>query len=116
MEEKNRMESMGQNVLKYVETKMNLMLLETSDKASTLISSIASILLMAVCMLFVLIFLSIGAALWIGHAFDNASMGFLIIGLFYLVISIILYAVRETLIKIPVVNKILSAFHANSED
>lgn len=116
MEERNRLETMGQNILNYIETRMNLMLLDTSDKASSMISSIASILLMAVCMLLVLIFLSIGAALWIGRAMENPSMGFLIVGLFYLVISIILYAVRETFIKMPVVNKILNAFYANSED
>lgn len=116
MEEKNRLEMMGQNLVKYLEARMNLMLLNTSDKASTMVSSIASILLMAVCMLFVLIFLSIGAALWIGSAFENASMGFLIIGVFYLIVSIILYAVRSTFIKVPIMNKILQAFHATSED
>jgi len=116
MEEKNRVESIGQNLLKYVETKWNLMLLETSDKASTLISSIASVLLMTVSMIFVLLFLSVGAAIWIGRAYADSSMGFLIVGLFYLVVSIVLYAMRNTLIKIPVINKMLNSFHANNED
>jgi hypothetical protein len=116
MEEKTRMESAIQNLRDYMETRWNLFILNTSDKASGLVSSIASILLIAISMLFVLLFLSIGAALWIGQAYGQTSMGFLFIGLFYLVVSIILYASRHTLIKMPVVNKIVNTLYADDKD
>lgn len=116
MEEKSRIEGIAGHVRAYLETRLNLFILNTSDKASGIISSIASVMLIAVCALFVLLFLSIGAALWIGQAFGDSSMGFLIIGLFYLVVSIILYSFRENLIRIPVINGFLNAIYNNDDD
>jgi len=114
--EENRIDSAASSVRQYIEAKWNLFLLNTSDKAATTVSSIASILLMTICILFVLFFVSVGVALMIGRAVDNSSVGFLIVGLFYLILSAVLYFARNTLIKIPVVNKLLHAFHADYED
>jgi len=116
MEEKSRIESVAQHLRQYFEAKWDLFILNTSDKASGIVSSIASVLLIAVSMIFVLLFLSIGAALWIGHSYGETSLGFLFVGIFYLVVTIVLFALRKNLIKLPVVNKILNALHTNERD
>jgi len=116
MEEKSKVESIIQHIRQYLEAKWELFLLNSSDKASGLISSIASILLIAVSMIFVLLFLSVAAAILIGRAYNDFSIGFLYVGLFYLVVSIVLYVFRNSLIKIPVINKILEALHHGEKD
>jgi hypothetical protein len=116
MEEKAKIETIIQDVRHYIETRMKILLLDTTDKASSTISSIASMLLLAVSLIFVLLFLSIGAALWIGNSFGETSMGFLIIGLFYLVVGIILYAGRKSIIKTPVANSMLNSFYSDENN
>lgn len=115
MEEKSRIESAIHNLRHYLELRWNFLVVNTSDKASAIVSSIASILLIAFSMIFVLMFLSIGAALWIGRAYENYSVGFLYVGLFYLVVSIVLYFLRSTLIKIPVMNKLICALQTDEK-
>ena len=116
MEEKSKVESIFQHIKQYLETRWELFILNTSDRASSMISSIASILLIAVSMIFVLLFLSIGAAMWIGGSYNDYSIGFIYVGLFYLVISIVLYVFRNSLIKMPVVNRILEFLHHAEKD
>ena len=116
MEEKNRLESVIEHLNAYFEARWNLFVLNTSDRASDIISSLASVVLIALSMAFVLLFLSIGAALWIGNSYGNISIGFLYVGLFYLFVSILLIIFRRSFIKIPVINKLLSAFYSNEND
>ena len=116
MEEKTRTESVVQHLNDYFETRWKLFVLNTSDKASDIISSIASVLLIAFSMMFVLLFLSIGTALWIGQSNGSTSIGFLYVGLFYLIVSIVLFIFRHSLIKIPVINKILNAIYSNEKN
>ena len=116
MEEKNKIESVIQHLNDYLETRWKLFVLNSSDKASDIISSIASVFLIALSMMFVLLFLSISSALWIGHSLENTSIGFLYVGLFYLVVTILLFVFRHTLIKIPVINKLLNAIYSDEKD
>ena len=116
MEAQSKVTTIFQNVRHYVETKSKLMLLETADKASSTISTIASFAIIAIAMVFVLLFLSIGAAIWIGHSFGETSMGFLIIGLFYLVVTLVIYFGRNSIIKIPVINSILNSIYSDEKN
>lgn len=116
MEEKTRIESAVQHLKEYFETRWDLFVLNSSERASDIVSSIAAVLLIAVSLLFVLLFLSIGAAIWIGHSYGDSSIGFLIVALFYLMIGIVLYIFRRSLIKIPVINKFLNALYRDEEN
>jgi hypothetical protein len=116
MEEPTRLDSAVQHLKNYFETRWNLLVLNASEKASDIISSIASVFLIALCMAFVLLFLSISTALWIGNSLENNSMGFLIVALFYLVIAIVLIFFKDKLIKVPVINKILTSIYNDGEN
>lgn len=56
-----------------------------------------------------LIFLSFAAAIYIGDYFANLAIGYLVIGLFYLILSLIIYAKRKYLEKI-ILNKMSKIF------
>jgi hypothetical protein len=116
MEAQSKVNTIFQHVKEYVETRAKLMVVDTADKASSAVSSIAFWLLLTLSVTFVLLFLSIGAAIWIGHAYGETSMGFLIIGLFYLVVTLLVYAGRDKLIKTPVANSIISTIYSDEKD
>ncbi len=116
MDEKINVESILKHLNDYFETRLELFLLNSSEKASVFISSIATFFLIMLTMMFVLLFLSIGSALWIGQSIGNISTGFLYVGLFYLIVSIILFIFRNSLIKIPVMNKLLSIIYSDEKN
>ena len=73
--------------------------------------------------LFVLLFLSIGAAFWIGSLLDQVFIGFIIVGVFYALIFLLMLLVGRRIIR----RKLLRAFssllfdenkemHENPED
>lgn len=115
-EDKNKFESIVQHFREYLEIKWKILVLDSSDKASSIASSLVSIILISAMMLFVILFLSIGAAFWIGDLYGSTSTGFLYVGLFYLVVSIILIVFKDALIKTPVSNKLLQALSRDEKD
>jgi hypothetical protein len=52
----------------------------------------------------VLLFLSMGAAWWLGKITGSAALGFVCVAGFYLVLALIVFAFRKSLINIPVIN------------
>ena len=116
MEEKNKVEKLFTDVKEYAETKLDLAVLSVQDKGSDLLGSAASIIVIGIVILFVLLFLSLGAALIIGHCFHNPSMGFFLIAGVYILLGIIIYFSRKKLIKMPVVNALLKNINFHEED
>lgn len=57
-----------------------------------------------------LLFLSFAAAFAIGKALDSNTLGFLIVGSAYLVLTIIVYALRKTIIDVPILKKFSNIF------
>jgi len=116
MEEKKSIDTVIKHLTEYFEVRWKLFLLNSSDKASDLISSVASVFLVVLTMMFVLLFLSISTALWIGNSYGSTSFGFLVVGLFYFVVSVLLFVFRNSLIKTPIINKFLSAIYSDEKD
>lgn len=84
----------------------------------TLVQSTTSIMkgvLLTLMVVFVLIFLSIALALGIGYWLDNFAYGFLIVGLFYLLLSIIIYKMAHTFIEGSLMGKFSKAFFNNDK-
>jgi hypothetical protein len=116
MEEKHNVEKLIDDVKEYAETRMDIIVLNLQDKISAIISSIASVLLLTVLSLFVVFFLSIGVAWWIGQATESPSIGFFCIAGFYLLLAAIIAFNREKLIKAPIINALLKKINIHEED
>ena len=108
---KTRAEDFYEHITNYLEARYNLAVLETSDKLTNLLSSLAAALVVGIVGLFVLIFVSVGLALWIGQSSDNNAAGFFWVALIYAVIGAVLYSVRNKFIKIPVLNALVKKFY-----
>lgn len=77
-------------------------------------SSLFQLLLIGILLVMVLVFISIAAAISIGYAFDNYALGFLIIGGIYLLMTLVVFAIRSKIEK-PII-KTLSGILYNDED
>ncbi len=73
-----------------------LRLFKSATKAAV---SLVNLLVYGSLFLFVLVFLSIGAALWLGTFFEHMFIGFLLIGGFYAVILIFMFIYGRKIIE-----------------
>ena len=116
MEAQSRIGTIADHLKQYVDTKSKLYLLDAANKTSSTVSSLGFSILMTVAILFVMLFLSFGAAIWINHTFGETSMGFFIIGLFYVLVSCVLFIARDSLVKTPIYNFVLKLFYSDEKD
>lgn len=76
-------------------------------KSTTMILKFALILL---CFTMVLLFGSLAAALAIGVYFDSYAIGFLFVGAFYLIVTVLLFFVKEKVVEGPILEKFSEIF------
>lgn len=79
-------------------------------KSTTLILKLAIVTL---CFLMVLLFLSIALAFGLGDYFSNTSLGFLCVGGLYVIVTLLLFLVKDKFIEGPVLKKFSELFFNN---
>ena len=108
---KDKAEGVFEDATEYLEARWNLGVLNASSKAADTISTIATTLVVGVLGTIILIFLSIGVALLIGEKLNSPSSGFFYVGLFYIVVGILIFAIKDKYIKLPIVNSFIKKFY-----
>ncbi len=94
----------------YGKTTFELYKCTAISESAGFISNIASkFVVIAFIMLFLSLF-NIGASLWIGSMLEEPYYGFFIVALFYLVAGLVIYLLRNDLLKTPISNKIIKSF------
>jgi len=78
------------------------------QKFTPMLTSVAAILIITIAFLCATAVVNIGAALWIGELVGSAFCGFLIVAAFNLFIVVFLYVYRESLLKMPFNNSIIT--------
>lgn len=84
-----------QTVKGIVETKVDMVKLEIQDQISGILTRMIFLILMGGSLLLVLLFLSLSLAFFLSQYFASPHMGFLLVGLLYLLILLILYLLRN---------------------
>ncbi|MCD6018309.1 MAG: hypothetical protein K0S53_1430 [Bacteroidetes bacterium] len=92
----------------YAKSSIDLLKLKALDKSTSAITSFASIFVILISTLFIIMMISVGAAIWISKLMDNSYSGFFIVALFYAVLSVVLYVFRDEIIKTPISNRIIT--------
>lgn len=69
-------------------------------------SKFMTLLLVSIFIMMALFLFSLGAAFALAAYFESNAIGFLIIGLFYLVIALIAYLCRKSLVERPFIKKL----------
>jgi Putative Actinobacterial Holin-X, holin superfamily III len=90
------------------ETKIELWKLRAAGKISETVSSLISVIAIAILICVATIIVSLGVAFWIGSEMGNISYGFFIVGGFYAFAGLLLYLFRKHWIKKPVNNLIIN--------
>jgi Putative Actinobacterial Holin-X, holin superfamily III len=92
----------------YANTRIDQIKLGSAERVSDLVSVFIAKALAALVFLFSLLYGSTAAAYGIGDYFNRTWLGFLIVAGIYLLLGWIIWATRERLIQIPIMNGILS--------
>lgn len=107
MEEPGKLDVLDDRFKAYLLTSIQLLKLETTERSAVLASGLFARLLIILSALIALIFLSIGAGLYLAQCLGRYDLGFGIVAGFYLLLTIILILGREKLAEKPLRNAIL---------
>ena len=100
-------EELFQKLREYAEVQLDLFKLKGINKVSGFMSSVITIGILIILFSGVLICITIGAALLIGAWLGKVYYGFFIVGGIYLIIGLVIYSMRDKLIKTKVSNKLI---------
>jgi hypothetical protein len=100
----------------YIETKIDIIKLKAIDKTGSAISGTIVGIAAAILGLFILQFLSFSAAYAISEFTGYRYLGFLCVAGFYILVTITLFALKEKLITMPIINSLLKKFYHNTEE
>lgn len=95
-------ESLIDRVKSYVETRIDLLRLKAIDKSSSFLSLIISLLVIILVSFIAIMLISVGIALLIGDLLGQVYYGFFIVGALYLITGLVLYSMRDKLLKSPI--------------
>ena len=105
--EKDRISSLFSNAQEYLRVKEALWKLTLIEKTSRVSSVLASFILIGSIFLFFFVFLSIALAYLLSEYYGKASIGFSLVALLFLFISLLLYIKREAWLIKPVMNSMI---------
>lgn len=95
----------------YLETFYKLSVVRATKKASDIASGVVNSALLFFFSLCILLFLSVAAAWWLGDVFNSPALGFLSIAGFYVLLIIILVALRKKVISPFIKNSLISKIY-----
>lgn len=91
----------------YLETYYKLTVVRATKKASDVASGVVNSVLLFFISLCILLFLSMAAAWWLGDVMNNPALGFLSVAGFYVMLVIILVALRKNVISPYIKNSLI---------
>lgn len=100
----------------YVNTRIDVIKLNTAAKVSTVTSNIIAGTIVAVVFVFFLLFGGMAAGFALGDWLGKNSLGFLIVAAIYLLLGVITWLSKEKLLRIPVMNAIIQQLFNYEKD
>jgi len=105
-----------EKTIQYLQTNFELYQLKTIQKAAAIGSSLVSSLFVFTLLSIAFLIANIGLALWLGEVLGKLYLGFLCSSALYLVLALIIYLVRESLILKPFQKFLLNLFIPKEAD
>ena len=91
----------------YLETRVELLKLQAVSKTSGVVSSLVSTIIFAVLIVFGVFILNIGLSIWIGTLLGELWLGFIIVGVFYIILAILFVSFKDKLVKRPLTDLLI---------
>ncbi len=117
MENKNEdLDNLVTDLKDYLDTRSKLGKLKAIDKGSRIAAESASAFIIAIIGFLGLFFLSIAGALAISEVLENNYLGFFIVSVFYILVTLLFYINRDSWIQKPIVNRLIQNFFKDNGD
>ncbi len=107
--EKEKFNNLKDQAKEYVQTRIDIAVLSAVKGGSMAAGNAALYLMLALFGFFFLLFISIAAGFALSQWLDSRFAGFLIVGGFYLILSVIFFMFKSKLVVGPVSNAIVNA-------
>jgi Na+/melibiose symporter-like transporter len=104
------------DVLEYIEVKLDLIRLHTSENLSRIFSNVATILVIGYLLFFIILFISLAAGYYTGSLLDSTELGFLCVAGFYTLLLVLFLTFRKQIVERPVIKAIVRLFFPKFED
>ena len=101
-------EVLFERVEDYTRTTIDLVKLNAVDKTADVLSSLLSRLTVSIVFVMFGFLVNIGLSFWIGELVGKIYYGFFIVSSIYLVLAIVLYIVKDKVLKMPISNFIIA--------
>ena len=93
----------------YVDTRIELVKLGVAEKGSKLAADAIAGLIVATLGIFALACLTIALAIWLGWLVGSYALGFVLVGVLYLAVGAVLFALRERLLATPILQSLIAS-------
>ncbi|MCU4158114.1 phage holin family protein [Carboxylicivirga sp. A043] len=100
----------------YVNARLDLAKLHAAENLSRFMSGMILKIGLFYLLFFVLFFASIAVAFWLNTLFESQGTGFIIIAGFYMLLALMFFAMRKTLIHKPVIQSFIQLFFPKYTD
>jgi sterol desaturase/sphingolipid hydroxylase (fatty acid hydroxylase superfamily) len=107
---KENTENIQEQAQAYVESNIAYYKLWGFKVAMKSTTMILKFILIVLCFLMVLLFCSLAGAFAIGKALDNYPLGFLVIAGVYLIITFLLFLIKDKIVEGPILEKFSEIF------
>ncbi len=110
-EEKGPVKNLLNSALDYGKTSLELIKVSAVERGSKIVSKFIVGIMLVLLFFFSIVFLNVALALWIGSLFSSITLGFLIVGGFYLLLFILLMLLAKKTIGPIIRNAIIKELY-----
>ncbi len=111
-----KMEDLATSIKEYADLRIERAKLQLVEKTSAVMSNFAAGMVVIVVFLHFLIFSSVALSFGISDLIGKTWAGFLIVAILYLVIGIVIWSARIKIIRLPIMNALISQFFSKDEE
>ncbi len=97
-ENKNVFTDLGKGILDYADSWYKLTILSGTKKATQAAAFLLTILSVVFLGLFVLFFAGLALGIWLGELLNNASAGYILVAVLFLLVMVVLIAMRNKIV------------------
>ncbi len=107
MQEFKKMEDISETIKDYVNTNLEIVKLELTNRTSVISSELVSYIVIGLIAFLFLFIASIGLGFYFSELLNNNFYGFATVAAFYLILSLVVFLFRKKLIQNPLRDKII---------
>lgn len=111
-----QIEELGDNIRELVNVKLDTAKLSVAEKSSKVLSNLIAGAIVGVILILVVIFFGIALAYFLAGFVGSTWAGFLIVSGIYLLAALVILALKEKMVRMPIMNSILSQMAKDDDD